>query len=161
MTTLTLKALRHYHKLSDETNAFTATLYVDDVKTAYCNDDGKGGCIDFQIWNVEKYAEAEAWAKAQPGYEFHGLTLDSNLEMIVGRLVEDDLRRALAQAEKKAEVRWLKRKCANQTLFRLLTDPEDEWRTVIHPFNARMKAWLTQKYGDKIMIGNELIGQEA
>jgi len=159
MTTLALKAFKHYPKLSDETNAFTATLYVDGMKTAYCNDDGKGGCIDFQIWNMEKFAEAEAWAKAQPAitYTEYNLTVESTLEIVIGDLVDDNLRRW----EKKAEEKWLKRQCANQTLFRLLTDPEDEWRTVIHPFNARMKAWLTQKYGDRIMIGNELIGQEA
>ena len=104
-----LKNIRHFYALSDETNAFAAKLYVNDVLTAECSDTGKGGCIDIvPIKGKEALlAQAETYARSLPALKTEfGFDLDMDLELLIGNLVsadliEDDFRKTLKKLEAK------------------------------------------------------------
>lgn len=89
-----LKNIKHFYALTDETNAFDAKLYVNDVLTAECSDTGKGGCIDIRaIKGKEKLLkEAEEYTKSLPAvkteYDFE---LEMDLELFIGQLVNADI----------------------------------------------------------------------
>ena len=72
-----LKKLKHYEGMSQETNAFSADLYVDGKLAATCRDDGNGGCIGFYTYDsgCEKglLAKAEDYCRTLPPYIYtHG-----------------------------------------------------------------------------------------
>lgn len=89
-----LKNIRHFYALSEETNAFSAKLYVNDVLTADCSDTGKGGCIDIRaVKGREQLLEqAEAYTKSLPAVKTEfDFELDMDLELFIGRLVGSDI----------------------------------------------------------------------
>lgn len=60
---ITLKAIKHSKFASQETDCYTANLYVDGTKIGTVSNAGHGGCDEF--WgDREKYREADAWCKA-------------------------------------------------------------------------------------------------
>lgn len=60
-----LKNIKHYPKLSRETNAFSAYLYIDGILFATCTDDGNGGVTNFIAINrrENELIQAEIYAK--------------------------------------------------------------------------------------------------
>lgn len=89
-----LKNIKHFFELTDETNAFSAKLYVDGILTAECSDTGKGGCIDIHaVKGREKLLkEAEEYTRSLPavktGFDFD---LEMDLELFIGQLVNTDI----------------------------------------------------------------------
>ncbi len=89
-----LKNIKHFYALTDETNAFSAKLYVNDVLTADCSDTGKGGCIDIKVAKGREnlLKEAEEYTKSLPTvkteYDFE---LEMDLELFIGQLVNADI----------------------------------------------------------------------
>ncbi len=59
-----LKAFKHFPSISEETNAFSATIYVDGKNVGQCDNRGQGGCSDYHFKDpatrnaVEKFVEA-------------------------------------------------------------------------------------------------------
>ncbi|WP_165045346.1 hypothetical protein [Dysgonomonas sp. ZJ709] len=104
-----LKNIKHFYALSDETNAFSAKLYVNDVLTAECSDTGKGGCMDIHPVKEKEalLAQAEIYAKSLPAIKTEfDFDLEMDLELLVGNLVsadliEDDFRKTLKKLEVK------------------------------------------------------------
>ena len=47
-----LKSIKFSEHLSEETNAFTANLYVDGKKIGYCRNDGRGGNTLVQPYGI-------------------------------------------------------------------------------------------------------------
>ena len=64
-----LKSIKFSEAMSEETNAFTANLYINGKKVGYCKNQGHGGCTDYNA-DEPKFrtiiAEAEAYCKALP-----------------------------------------------------------------------------------------------
>lgn len=59
-------------------------------------------------------------------------------------------------AIEKEAVKKLTRLGKKETLFRLVGDAPQSWRTVKHVFDARVKKYLNTKYGDRLeIIANE------
>lgn len=101
---LEVKNIKHVPRLSEETNAFSADLYVDGEKIANCSNRGKGG--NNQITAIysenekkrkhyrEQLAKAEAFAKTLPGvksdFKKDGL-LPMDLEFFIDLEIEKDL----------------------------------------------------------------------
>lgn len=104
-----LKNIKFSEALSEETNAFTADLYIDGKKVGYCRNDGRGGCTDYYPYGVnvqdrELIRKAEEHFKAMPkvkaeGYDF---TYQPTLESKIDDLFEDWLK---AKEQKKMERR--------------------------------------------------------
>lgn len=67
---ITLKNVRVYEGMSEETICFSATVYADGKKLTCVRNDGHGGCNRYDDWNAIK--EVDAYAKSLPPviYEF-------------------------------------------------------------------------------------------
>lgn len=104
-----LKNIKHFYELTDETNAFSAKLYVNDLLTAECSDTGKGGCIDIRPVNGKKdlLETAEKYAKSLPPLKTEfDFDLDMDLELFIAQLIEADIEeRDFKKAVKKLEVK--------------------------------------------------------
>jgi len=90
-----LKNVKFSEAMSEETNAFTADLYVNGKKAGYCKNTGQGGCTDY--YGIEKYSskeieEAEAYCKAQPDIDYGDFTVPNNLEHTIDQLFENWLK---------------------------------------------------------------------
>lgn len=120
-----VKNIKHSRSLSEETNAFSADLYVEGIKIATCTNRGNGGSTDIFLnytkeKDKEKYREllkkAEAFAKTLPGvkseFKKNGL-LPMDLEFFVDLAVEKDL----AQAHIKRFVKKLEKDCLNNIVM--------------------------------------------
>jgi hypothetical protein len=96
-----VKKIKHARSLSEETNAFTAALYVDGEHVADCKNSGQGGQTDIYPkydTNTEKrqhYREvilkAEAFCKTLPKYEGN---LSMSLDFYIDLEIEKDLRKS-------------------------------------------------------------------
>ena len=92
---ITIANLKHSESLSEETNAYTATILVDGKRAFNASNCGRGGMdIYHPIKGYTGPSESEIndWLKANtPATEFHGMTLDNTLEIVVGDLIEEKL----------------------------------------------------------------------
>lgn len=92
-----LKRIHFSERLSEETNAFTADLWIDGKKVGYCKNDGRGGCTDIHGYTAEGnqiIRDCDAWCKENlPKQTFNvgGVekTYDTNLEVKVDELFEE------------------------------------------------------------------------
>lgn len=84
-----LKRISFNERLSEETNAFAADLYINGKKVGYCKNDGHGGCTDYHGDNPECnqiIRDAEDHYKTLPkvkaeGYSFeYQPTLESAID---------------------------------------------------------------------------------
>jgi len=85
-----LKNLKIYDKMSEETLAFTADVYVNGKKVAYAKNDGCGGCTNYNAYSQADRAllvEAEGYCNALPStkHEFGGKTVElpQSLESVI------------------------------------------------------------------------------
>lgn len=79
---LELKSIKHNPSLSEETEAFTADLWVNGKKVAYCSNRGHGGCTDYRAYDKllqPLLAEAEVYCKSLPPVTYLKSTLDMDL----------------------------------------------------------------------------------
>lgn len=128
-----LKNLKVYPRLSEETTAFTATVYADGKKVGEAKNDGHGGCNIYYWTNAELGRKVLEWAKAQP-LEFDFEHLDQILDKTI---------------DKQELLQKMKRSCRKKLLFRLKGDARGSWRT-LNANDAKAREWVKAKYGDKI-----------
>lgn len=119
-----LKNIRHSEALSEETNAFTASLYINGIKVGIAKNRGYGGPTDYQAFDEEGrklVKEAEVYCKSLPPYvnpdilkeDGKPLEFKMDLELFIDNLLEDHLRR---KDLKRLEA-IIKKKEANSVLF--------------------------------------------
>lgn len=104
-----LKSIKFSEALSEETNAFTANLYINGKKVGYCKNQGHGGCTDYHADEPEHreiIKEAEEYFKAMPKYvpEGYNFELQPTLELAIDECLEDWLK---AKEKKKMERQML------------------------------------------------------
>jgi len=100
-----LKNVRFSEAMSEETNAFTADLYINGKKAGYCKNTGQGGCTDYNAYSPELrplIAEAEAYCKTLPDIDYGTFKVKSSLEEVIDKLFEDW---TVAKERKKMEKR--------------------------------------------------------
>ncbi len=107
-----LKNLKHARNLSEETNAFTADVYVDGKKVAYAKNDGHGGNTMVREYPEpgcrETLDKAEAYAKTLPPIIHDDFELPMDLEFFIDELVDGDLKeKEQARFKKKMEKEML------------------------------------------------------
>jgi hypothetical protein len=152
---LILKNYKPAHNLSEETLAFTATLYIDGKRAATVSNHGRGGCndYDFEDRELEKafYAhcdtilfdtadEEKEWLRS-----LHGKP--KGADSVIGDLCDE--------LEHK---KWVKSQTRNGVLFRLEGAREGEYKVVKFrkglpkaTERAAAKAWIAEKYGDQVI----------
>ncbi len=146
-----------------EGEGFNASLYKDGVRIAFVMDEATGGPYSYQ-WDDRKadkvkindfdlkgdkitymgtpfQKELVDFMNTLPPIEdeHSDEPMRVDLDIFVGHLVDDF-----------EHTKWLKRQCKKKTLFRLKGDPEDEYKTVTHPFNGKVKEFLEKKYGEQV-----------
>lgn len=145
-----LKRLVTYPRMSEETTAFNADLWIDGKKVGTAENDGHGGSnlLRFDDRKVEQ--AFYAWAKTLPPEKssFGGgdLAMDGDfyISLLVGKYEEE-----------KQYARW----CKTKTVFRLKGDKAGEWRTLARLYSPAAKEWVVKTYGDKVEeILNERFG---
>ena len=87
-----LKNVKFSEAMSEETNAFTADLYINGKKAGYCKNTGQGGCTDY--YGIEHYQsdiikEAETYCKSLPKTKWKDMEFDQSLESVIDQLFED------------------------------------------------------------------------
>jgi len=106
-----LKNIKHSPSLSEETNAFTANLYIDGKKAAYVKNDGQGGSTSYlaeskEVWDLIR--RAENYCKSLPDKHYpkdeysEGFSIKMDLENYIDDLLEAHLhKKELEKVEKK------------------------------------------------------------
>jgi hypothetical protein len=91
-----LKRISFSERMSEETNCFSADLYINGKKVGYCENRGCGGCTDYN-GNTEEdrklIKEAEAYCKALPKVRSEELNIeyDMTLEHFIDDLLQAHL----------------------------------------------------------------------
>jgi hypothetical protein len=105
-----LKNIKINLTFSEETTMFMADVYVNGKKTAYANNDGRGGCTFYNSYhapnNDEDLRQAEAYCKTLPKVrvEEYDFEYDMNLEHFIDNLVTAELEK---KEKKKLEKKML------------------------------------------------------
>ncbi len=84
-----LRKVAHYPRLSEETAAFNADLYIDGVKRATVENDGKGGCNMVRPWQVME--EINAYAATLPPEEMWGRMVPISGDYLISTILADHL----------------------------------------------------------------------
>jgi len=103
-----LKQIKFSEAMSEETNAFTANLYINGRKVGYCKNTGQGGCTDYNSDSPALrpiIAEAETYCKALPNIDYGDFNIKNNLEHVIDQCLEAWLE---AKEAKKFERKMLK-----------------------------------------------------
>ena len=112
-----IKNIKISDHLSEETNAFTADIYVDGVKTGYARNDGRGGCTDYNRCEgkMELLKKAEAYCLTLPPIkypEYGGMKafeVPMNLENFIDNAIDETLRKkGEAKLKKQIEKKQVK-----------------------------------------------------
>lgn len=86
-----LKSIQHYERMSEETNCFTANLYIDGKLAGTAENRGYGGNTDYHATTPEGkdlIAQAEEYCKTLPSETFGDMTIDMNLEYYIDKQLE-------------------------------------------------------------------------
>ncbi len=110
-----LKNVSFSERMSEETNAFVADIYVNGKKSGYAKNDGRGGSTNVQPWggvNRDLFTDCEKWLEEQPkiniGTEAKPFMVESNMENVVDQLFDQWLKdRDKQKLEKKMETSLL------------------------------------------------------
>jgi hypothetical protein len=90
-----LKNVKFYERMSEETNAFTADIFVNGKNVGYAKNDGHGGCTDYHH-NSAKDREiidaAEKHCLTLPPINYSFGEIDMNLENKIDQLFEEWLK---------------------------------------------------------------------
>jgi hypothetical protein len=104
-----IKRVAHF---SEETHCYTAVLYVDGERWGTVSNRGHGGPDDFHGEGGRGYADIETLntliGETYKPYEAYGITLEQNLEMVCGDLVNQWLRDKEFTRAMKAKVLFTK-----------------------------------------------------
>jgi len=154
-----LKNVLFAEYLSEETNAFTADLFVDGKKIGFCRNDGRGGNTMVNFYDLEdkeKFREVEEYCKTLPpltynwGGEEH--SIDMNLEHLVDDLFENWL--------KQKEVKKLERKMKTHLMWGVPNTLSYKSVNYKRPLNDFPKEVLQQelnKWKEKFEDGEEYL----
>ena len=134
----------------DEGPAFSCTLWIDGVRAAEVQYDGRGGPYRWRWLNDAAKATWTAYVKAQPpmpplheGDEPLAINDDIALEDVIN-----------ADRERKQVARW----CKANVVFRLKGDEPGVFRKIKGQFTPEIKERLRKQYGDRLAeIVNETL----
>ena len=90
-----IKNIKFSEAMSEETNAFTANLYINGRKVGYCKNQGYGGSTDYYPDSREDWKtiqEAEAYCETLPKVKYGSMEFDQSLESVINQLLEDWLK---------------------------------------------------------------------
>lgn len=84
-----LKNIKICNAMSEETTAFTATIYVDGKRAGEARNDGRGGSTDYHFSDQVVRQRFETWAASLPPEVVDGITLPMNADFYLSNLVHE------------------------------------------------------------------------
>ena len=135
-----LRNIKHAEFASQETDCFTASVYIDGVKEGEVENSGHGGSNNYHPHGL--FEKLSKIAATKPKILFgNGHEIDSCPDIIIGDILS-------AELEKKS----LRRHCSRKTLFRLKdeTYKDGEWLTVKSKYGPQVREYLVKKYGTRV-----------
>lgn len=152
---ITLKNIKTYEEISDETLAFSATVYIDGKRVGTVQNQGCGGCNEYHGFNDELFDELDEYCHNLPPIPFPE---DAEPWMKSLYPMKQDLDQVifdLVMAHKTTT--WEKKQCRKKTLFRKPDEKyqDGEWNIVKAPYSPKVKEYLVNKYGSDVHILNE------
>lgn len=82
-----LKNIKHYESLSEETNCFQATIYIDGKRAGEASNRGHGDPINILPYDLHK--TLNEYAKTLPPLDYEGIQIEQDAEIIIGNLLTD------------------------------------------------------------------------
>ena len=150
-----LKKVKIYKGMSQETTAFNAELWIDKKLAAHVENDGHGGCnfIRYVDRNHGKSAYEtafNAWTEAMPPVP---CTDDWAIERGFGPMAMDAEFWVSLEVERVASEQDWKRKCARNTLIRLVGDSPDQFRAYkpAAKYSPEFAAQIKAKHGANLL----------
>lgn len=147
---LEIKNIRYFPTRSEETNNFTADIYVDGKKIGSADNDGQGGCTNYwvvknelvgQLKAAEKYAESLPPIKSTFGKDEKEFEIKSNLEWVIDFAVGDFI-------EKKEKAKFEKAK--ERAMLNCLVYSKDETS-----FNT--VSWKGRTLAEVLLVGGGVL----
>ena len=150
---ITLKNVKIYAGLSEETIAFNASVYIDGKKVGEAKNAGHGGSNDVDVrdkdgrWNRDLLKEMETEASKHT-WSYEGKTHSHSLDSYIGDLVEE-----LDQKQQ------LKRQLRGKTAYRIpgKSYKDGEYTIVKHKYTKEVGEYLRERHGDDVFIFNETV----
>jgi hypothetical protein len=141
-----LKNLKVSPHLSQETNAFTADIWLDGKRVGHARNQGHGGNTDICIEDPTTRQRLQDWCKAQPPVpsSYGGDPLPMDDELYIDRLVE--------KAEKLKIVKDQLRRKKGKTLVKLRDDPRNSFSVWNVPYTPEVGAKIRAAQGDKLLV---------
>lgn len=148
-----LKNVRHSEMASEETECFSATVYIDGKKAGTVENDGRGGADLHHPHSLRD--RLEEIAATLPDIDVSHFyndgethTMKCSAEIMIDDILQDVLR---AKRER--------RLCARQTLFRKPGQAyeKDAWHVLKAKFSPEVKKVLVFRHGEGVHILNEQI----
>ena len=132
-----LKNVKIAWNMSEETTAFTATLYIDGKKAADVKNEGRGGDNHPRFMDRELQKEFYEFCTTLPyPGESYNMTYDSFIGILLGEWIEND--------------DW-KKACRKGLVFRVKSDNEDQYRTTKGKYSPELASAIREKYGDDLI----------
>ncbi len=139
-----LRNFKHYPRLSEETNAFNADVYVDGAHVATASNRGHGGdsLVHFKSREMEARMVAHVATLPDVDNPWGGDPLKMNLDFFLGLMVDELIDRS-----------WIAKQTKTKIIFRIEGDKDAEWRTVkVTAANrAATREKIQQDYGHKVV----------
>ncbi len=121
-TRIELKKLTIYERMSEETTAFSAEIYIDGINAGQAKNDGHGGSTDYYAYPEHRklIEEAERECLALPPMKCGGgdsgmreFEVPMNLENYIDGIVEDEMRKK----DKKKFEKQIEKKMPNHIMW--------------------------------------------
>ena len=104
-----LKSIKHFPSMSEDSEAFNATIYVDGKKVGTAKDNGMGGEIELQFASNEVEVAVVSFIKSLPSVEFEyngeKTLLDMTTDLFFGQLLTEFLKKKDAEKQAKWEAK--------------------------------------------------------
>lgn len=141
----TVKAVKTWR--TDDGGGWQADLFVDGRKAALVTDEGTGGCLRWQVLNVEAVeAFATSCGVAQPFAGRSAMVMcDTEMDIEIAKLVD-------AHEQAKQIKRW----CRSATLFTVPGDEAGSYRTIKAKYAPAVKAHILGKYPNAVILNEAL-----
>lgn len=133
-----LRNVHYYARMSEETDCFDATVYVDGKKVGTVSNHGQGGPNDYSFDTRPYDARAAAM---RPPKVYGDRSYPFELDDLVGEAFDVWLR-----------AREVKRMTKNgaRSVWHVRGENRDSYHTRNVPWSPESKAWIVAKYGDRV-----------
>ena len=151
---ITLKSVKVFVGMSEETTAFTATLYINGKKAAHVKNDGRGGDNYPRFLDRELETEFHEFCKSLPSTYLYddddptkvmGGPYEKNYDSFIGDLLDEWM----------DNDQW-KKTCRKGLVFLLKDGPVGEYRITNGKYSAILAKQVREKHGEDLLeIVNE------